>query len=292
MKYNARRHYLHPVLRPYSDDYPEGSLQTQITRTDIADGMLNIAMDFDVSEPSILEQLDSGQAVCVAMLYCSSTLHRQMLSAGTGSLEISESIPTQLLRGNVELNPAIVVNDRIDHPTDTAHSEYSSTPVSIGRWHPLAVDRTWHFQVNPSVRPTKGIFNFETDDSLPDGEFDIKADVSDKYVLITANSNTRAKFKTLPGDESRPLATVFMSALVTALAEVKEFGDGEGADEDGWVNCIKTNLKRMNIDIGSYDEAGTHTLFRAAQLLLDNPFGAFITAAGQEAAYDDEEDES
>lgn len=292
MKYNARRNYLHPVLRPYSDDYPHGNLQTQITRSDVADGALNLAMDFVVSEPSILEQVNSGHAVCVAMLYCSSTLHRQMLSAGTGSLEISESIPTQLLRGNVELNPAIVVNDRIDHPTDTAHSEYSSTPVSIGRWHPLAVDRTWHFQVNPSVRPTKGIFNFETDDSLPDGEFDIKANVSDRYVIITANSNTRAKFKALPGDPSQSLATVFMGALLTALAEVKEFGDGEGADDDGWVNCIKANLKRLNIDIGSYDEAGTHSLFRAAQYLLDNPFGAFIAAAGQEAAYEDEEDES
>ena len=292
MKYNARRNYLHPVLRPYSDDYPEGNLQTQITRSEVAGGMLNLAMDFEVLEASILEQINSGHAVCVAMLYCSSTLHRQMLSAGTGSLEISESIPTQLLRGNVELNPAIVVSDRIDHPTVTAHSEYNSAPVSIGRWHPLAVDRTWHFLVNPSVRPTKGIFNFETNDSLPDGEFDIKADVSDRYVCITANSDTRAKFKTLPGDESGPLATVFMSALVTALAEIKEFGDGEGADDDGWVNCIKVNLKRLNIDIKDNGQSETYSLFRAAQRLLDNPFGAYITASGQEAAYNDEEDES
>ena len=292
MKYNPRRNYLHPVLRPFSDDYPDGKLQTQITRSEVVNEILDITMAFEVSEPSIREQIDNGRAVCVAMLYCNSTLHRQMLSAGSGSLEISESIPTQFLRGNVELHPSIVVGDHISHPTDTAHSEYNSSPASIGRWHPLAVDQTWHFQVNPNVRPTKGIFNLENDDSLPDGEFDIKTDISERYVRITANSDTRAKFKTLPGDESRSLSTVYMSALVTALAEVKEVGDGDGAHDDGWVNCIKANLKRLNIDIGSQEQPGTHTLFSAAQRLLNNPFNAFIIAAGKETAYDDPEDES
>ena len=292
MKYNARRNYLHPVLRPYSDDYPNGAFHTQITRSEVVDGDLNLAMAFEVSEESILEQINNGRAACVAMLYCRATLHRQMLSAGTASLEISESIPVQFLVGNIDLHPAIVVNEPIDQPTVTAHSEYNSEPISIGRWHPLAVDQTWRFQVNPNVRPTKGIFNLETDDSLPDGEFDIKADVADRYVRITANSNTREKFRNLPGDESRPLSTVYMSALVTALAEVKGLGDAEESHDDGWVNCIKVNLKRLNLDIGASDQPGTHTLLRAAQCLLNNPFGAFIISSGQQADYDDEEDES
>lgn len=292
MKYSPRRNYLHPVLRPWSDDYPGASFQTQITRSEIVNGVLNLVIAFDVSEPSIMAQINGGYAICVAMLYCSSTLHRQMLSAGAGSLEISESISCELLRGNVEIHPAIVVNDNVDHPTNTAHEEYNANPVSISRWHPLAVAQTWHFQVNSNVRPTKGIFNLENDDQLSDGEFDIKADISDRYISITANSDTRAKFKSMSGGESRALSTVYMSALVAALAEIRKFDDGDEAHDDGWVNCIKVNLKRLNIDIGSDDGQGTHTLLRAAQHLLNNPFNAFITAAGQEADYYEEGDES
>ncbi len=293
MKYSARRNYLHPVLRPYSDDYPQGNLQTRLTRSELANGSLNLAIVFDVSEKRILEQITGESAVCVAMLYCGSTLYRQMLRAGAGSLEISESIPADLLRGNVEIHPAIVVvKAKVKHPTDTAHREYNSAPVSIEKWHPLAVDQTWHFQVNSDVRPTKGIFNWVICDSLPDGEFDINADTSDRYIDIIANSGTLTKFKSLRGGESWPLATVFMSALVTALAEVKELEDGEGLNDDGWVSCIKANLTSREIDIGRDGQTGTHTLFRAAQLLLENPFNAFIATAEQEAEYDDEGDES
>ena len=291
MRYNARRNYLHPVLRPFSDDYPGGNLRTQITRSEVTGGVLNVAMAFEVSEPSILEQVRSGHAICVAMFYCSATLHREMLYAGLGSLEVSASISTDILRGDVELHPAIVANNSIDHSTETAHTEYSSTLVSISRWHPLAVDQTWRFQVNPNVRPTKGIFNLENDNDLPNGFFDIKTDVAARYVNITANSATMSKFKALSNNESRTVPTIYMSALVTALAESRAVdADDSDVPSDGWVNCIKNNMNRLNINIT--EEEGTHTLLKAAQLLLNNPFDVFLTVASQADAYGEEEDES
>lgn len=293
MKYSAKRNYLHPVLRPFSDDYPDGNLRTQITSTDIANEVLNVAMAFEVSEASIREQIRSGQAVCVAMLYCGATLYREMLFAGQGNLSVSASIPIDILRGEVQLHPAIIAWDIISHPTDTAHSEYNSAPISIKQWHPLAVDQMWRFQVNPNLRPTKGIFNLENDDDLPNGIFDIKADIASRYVNITANPGTMSKFKALSNNESHTLPTIYMSALVMALAEIKTIGDDSVEHDDGWVKCIKNNLKRLGIDIGDQDQQGTHTLFKAAQLLLNNPFDVFLTTANQEISYNnDEEDDS
>lgn len=292
MKYSAKRNYLHPVLRPFSDDYPDGSLRTQITRTDIVGGVLNVAMAFEVSEASIQDQIRNGQAVCVAMLYCSATLHREMLYAGQRSLSVSASIPIDILRGDVELHPAIIAGDIISHPTDTAHGEYNSALVSIKKWHPLAVDQAWRFQVNPNLRPTKGIFNLENVDDLPNGIFDIKADIANRYVNITANPSTMSKFKALSSNESNTLPTIYMSALVMALAEIKTIEDDSLEHDDGWVKCIKNNLKRLGINIGDQDQQGNHTLFKAAQLLLNNPFDVFITTANQETFYNDEEGDS
>ena len=289
MKYNPRRNYLYPVLRPFSDDYPSGSLKTEI-QASVTGKAVNISVNFEVSEPSIQDQISKGDAVCAAMLYCGSTLHREMIRAGSGSTRAYTSIPTDLLHGNVELHPSIIAVRDLTHTSPTIHREYSSTPVDIAQWNPLATDRRWQFQVNPTSRPAKGIFNREVADDLTDGEFDIKFDTSDKYISITANATTMAKFKELSTDERRTLPTVYTSALVAALAEVREMYSDANVHEDGWVNCIKTHLQRLKIDIGNQDEPGSHTLFRAAQLLLGKPFDSYITLALQEKLPDWEED--
>ena len=291
MKYNPRRNYLHPVLRPYSDDYPNGNLRTEVKRSEIAHDALNLSLIFDVTEPSIQEQVQNGSAICVAMLYCGATLHREMLQGGIGSLEILASIPTTLVRDNVELHPAIITRDDISHSTETAHGEYGAASVSINRWQPLATDQTWRFQVNPNVRPTKGIFNLEPDDTLPDGMFDIKTDMADRYVNITANRTTMGLFKKSSGE--RALSTIYTSALVSALAEIKDVDGDAEIHDDGWVNCIKNNLKRLNASIGDQDQdqSTRYSLLRAAQLLLGNPFDSFLALSNQEDADNDEEDQ-
>ena len=289
MKYNPRRNYLYPVLRPYSDDYPSGSIRTEITNSEIAYGALNISMVFEVSEPSIQEQVLNGSAICVAMLYCGATLHREMLQGSVGSLGIYASIPTTLVRDNIELHPAVITRNDINHSTKTAHSEYSAAPVTINRWQPLATDQTWRFQVNPNVRPTKGIFNLEPDDSLPDGMFDIKTDISDRYVNITANRKTMGLFKKLSSEQA--LSTIYTSALVSSLAEMQDVDGDAEIHDDGWVNCIRNNLKRLNVSIGEEDQAHSsrYSLFGAAQLLLGKPFDSFLALSN--LADDDNEEE-
>lgn len=290
MKYNPRRNYLYPVLRPFSDDYPEGKLTTEM-RVEITGKAVSVSVSFDVAEPSIRGQISQGEAVCVAMLYCGSTLYREMLRAGKGSTSVETSISTDFLHGHVEVHPSIVAANDLTYPSATAHQEYSSAPVSVARWNPLATDRQWHFQVNPSARPAKGIFNREIDDELADGEFDIKCDVTAKYVNVTANSATMTQFRELSSDERRTLPTVYMSALVSALAEVKEMDSEATIDEDGWVNCIQTNLKRLGIEIGDREQQGKHTLFRAAQLLLSKPFQPYLTMVFRDNSADDQEEE-
>ena len=287
MRYNPRRNYLHPVLRPFSDDYPEGSLKTTVS-TEMTDRTMNISVTFDVLEPSIEGQVAKGDALCVAMLYCGSTLYREMLRAGSGSTKAETSIPTDLLRGDVEVHPSIVATNHLAHPSTSTHQEYGAEPVPISQWNPLATDQTWRFQVNPTTRPTKGIFNREIKHDLADGEFDIKCNPAEKYINITANASTMEDFKRL--SEGYSLPTVYLAALVEALAEVKEMDGETSTDTDGWVVCIRSNLNRLGIDIGHQDQPGSHTLFHAAQMLLSMPFHPFLNLTGQEDTLDGEED--
>ena len=289
MKYNPRRNYLHPVLRPFSNDYPDGSLVTEL-EVNPSPEIITVAVNFQVSEPSIQEEIANGGAICAAMLYCGPTLYREMLRAGKGSVRAEAAIPAYMLRGEVLVHPAIFATADLSYQAPTVHEEYKASAIQIGQWNPMAVDRYWQFQVNPAERNTKGIFNLEIDKELPDGEFDIKCETNEKYISITANEETRAKLKLLGAQEQESLSTVYMSALVCALAEVKDLYEDDQVHEDGWVQCIKANMKRLKLDIGSPETTGTYTLFRAAQLLLNKPFESYLTITINRRTSGEEED--
>ena len=289
MKYNPKRNYLHPVLRPFSHDYPDGTLETQL-EVDPGPEVVTVAVDFLVNEPSIQEQIQNGKAVCAAMLYCGPTLYREILRAGNGSVRAEADIPVHMLRGEVLVHPAVFATADLNYQAPTVHTEYSDSNIEIGQWNPMAIDRSWQFQVSPSVKHTNGIFNLEIDSELPDGEFDIKCQINEKYVNITANADTRAKLKQIGSREHDSLSTVYMSALVCALAEIKDMPEDDPAHEDGWVQCLKANMKRLDIDIGNPENDGSHTLFRAAQLLLDRPFDTFMNITINQTTTGEEED--
>ena len=281
MKYDPNRNYLYPVMRPFADDYGDALLTTSV-RAQPDSKNLTINIDFEVSDVRIREQVADGNARCTAMLYCRDTMYRKTLQSYTGRFDLTDSIPLRLLANNVELNPAIVTIEDLEHPTDTAHAEYGRNPVRIGKLHPLATDQTWHFQVNPKQRQTESIFNLVKDDELElqDGEFDIVLEPTDRYIIIKANTATLDGFKLVRNsDETLAVSTVFLSALVEALAWIKNAEDNDETmvANDGWVDCIKGNLQKRNISLGGRDETGNYSsLFRAAQRLLDYPFDELI----------------
>ncbi len=277
MKYEPKRNYLYPVLRPYSDDYGDAKLQTVVAPPQPIGKEVIITIDFVVNEESVKNQVIAGNAICAAMLYCRATLHREMLTANRGSFRLRKSVDAQMLVNDVELHPSIVTLDGIDHSTRTAHREYGGAMAQVGRWQPLATDQTWRFQVNAEQRNTQSIFRLSTDDELSDDEFDVKMDPTDRYLTITANKRTRERFQNIRERLDITRSTIYLNALIDAMAYFK-FRDLWNSDipGDGWVNCIRTNLEKHSIDIGDSDKEGSHSIFRAAQLLLEKPFGELI----------------
>ena len=289
MKYDAKRNFVYPVLRPYSDDYLEHALATELTAEPRAeDNSILVRVQFSVSAPNIRSLVDGGSALCVAMLYCRDTLYREMLQGGNGSFSVEGLIDERFLRNNVEVHPAIVAADGISLPTDAAHPEYEAKPVSVGQWQPLATAETWHFDVKRNAIPLQAIFNLSVDDALPDGIFDIRHEPADRYITISANAKTKADFISLP-NKAHKFPTVYLGALIDAMAAIKEM-EGESAEthSEGWAECIKAKLKELKVSLGTPDDPG-ESLFKAAQLLLRNPLGELITEVNQLNGEEDDE---
>lgn len=289
MRYSPNRNYLYPVLRPYSDDYESGELKIDVA-VEPAEQDVVVRVKFDVAEISILNQIKAGDARCVAMLYCHETLYREMLRAGKGQLAINANVPGRMLVNDVAIHPAIVAVNDIAHSTRTAHDEYGGQPAQIGKFQPLATAQTWRFSVNANQRAAKSVFNLVVDKEMTSDIFDVEVDPSKPYINIKADEDTLGQFKNIRKNEILTLPSVYMSALMEALACIKanhlENDDGDDVHGSGWVACIKDNLHKHDINLDN----NSRSLIYAAQMLLSKPFGDMIRAelAAQEAMSNDD----
>ena len=281
MRYRSNRQYLYPVLRPDSDDYDTSySLIATCDPPvyDQLDGVIDVSVRFDLSEPRLKEAVRSRRAKCAAMVYCGSTLYREKLDPSSSDPFVARGrIPVSRLKNQVQIHPVILATSSFVHSTDTAHREYQRQPTQIARLAPLATDLPWIFDIDSDVRPVRSIFRMQIvdDDRLSDGEFDVNVDVGSDYVAILVNRNTMSAFKTIRETNNMALPTVFMSALLSVLASVKDIGDEVDDDNCEWLRCVRTQLRNLNIDIGGPEDEGADTLFFAAQRLLKCPF-AFV----------------
>ena len=272
MRYDARRYYQYPILRPGSNDYPQGSLSTNVP-TPIIDPEIHefkTSVEFRLSEPILENLIYSDQAICAAMLYCSKTLFRQVYTSGVEPMMVPIHAHTSKLKDNVELQPLIVAKKTIVLIGGRLHPEYEDQVFSIQPWQPLAFDETWYFLINPPTAPIRSIFEFGTDDELPNDQFAVV--LLERYIRINANQRTREAFEIQRDKRAFSFPSVYLSALMEALANIKnEYGYGDG-EQPLWSKSIQSRMKQLNINIGNEEEDGEHNLFEAAQRLLGLPF--------------------
>ena len=280
MRYRSNRQYLYPVLRPDSDDYGGAQLRTTLDQPDYDAelGRLNLSLRFDLQERSLISAVEAGDAKCSAMVYCRATLHRTRLESSSEEPFVARgSVPVSQLKNQVEIHPVILAARDLVHSPISTNPEDQGQSVEIRQWAPMATDRNWGFNLDSNDQPVRGIFRLVSDENspLPDGQFDLRTEATKPYVDIVANPATIEAFKELrrTGGVSKTLPTIFTSAVIAVLAYIKDLGDDEDLESCEWVNCIRNKLHENGIRLGGLAEEGSHSLFLAAQLLLDSPFG-------------------
>lgn len=286
MKYDTNRHYLYPVMRPHSDDYPKGDFTTLLD-AQFSSHDVDVSIEYTVNDDAINEHVRSSQARCVAMLYCRDTMYRQLVAKNIGKdkFRLLEKIPMRMLQNQVEVHPAIVANARIENfPTSTAHDEYGDKPIRLEKGQPLAVDNPWHFEVNSQQLKVDSLFNLAVDQQgeLKDYEFDVVIDEKKRYVDIKANEDTIDSFRKLRKIKNATIPTIYLSSLVTVLSYFQEIEADDLISEDipsvGWYRCLHKKLEDHNIVLDEPDSGSNYSIMRAAQQLLTSdsslrPFG-------------------
>lgn len=266
MKYNPDAYLEYPILRPNSTDYPEGHLTTKLSRTH-SDSRLNISLAFEVEEPAICRQIEKGDAVCCALLYCRTSCYSEMLQADSGSTVISASVPLGFLTGRVEVHPSVITTDNLAIRAETVHPEYGTTAIPVNKHRQLAMDEPWHFAVG-FIGAIESVFHWEQDEraDLENWEFEFDTDPGERHIVIRANRET---FQACKGIRQQVVnltkATVYLNALTTALADLRPDSDDNELAE-GWAATIRAHMDKQNIRWPEFCSSGL-----AAQRLLNRP---------------------
>lgn len=299
MRHDPNRHFLYPVARPLSDDYPDSNIIADVKANLVSDSV-QVTVTYQVDDPSIRQQVLDAKARCVAMLYCIDTLYRRSIrtTVNNNPFEITDTITLNRLRNRIQIHPVIVANSDIEElPLQTTHSEYKGMSFSLKAGQPLAVDSPIYFNVNPSQMQLQSIFNLVTDtegNRVQADEFEIEMDVTQRYINIIADEDTMSWFQDLRRNKNITFPSIYMSSLVTVLSyfrEVDEVSDDNTLDKipfDGWFWCIRRKLEDQNITLSYDSDKQQMSLIKAAQSLLtvhrnSRPFKRLLWQQGVES---------
>ena len=272
MKYNPDSYSEYPILRPNSDDYPDGQFATSLSLKEISESSnseanIQLRLDFSIDESAIENEIKDGDAICCAHLYCTATCYSEMLVANKGNFFVESLVSLGNVRGRVELRPLVLTINDIAIKTQTAHPEYGGNMLPVSRYKQLAVCEPYHFTVG-FIGAIESVFRLEkiSDEvGLERGEFEYEADISQRYIRIKMNPETYEDFQGLRAQESLTQMTVYLNALTNALLYLPEEADDDEMSE-GWVSTIREHLRRRGIDVPN-----GHSYGLAAQKLLDIP---------------------
>ena len=273
MKYNPNTYAPYPILRPNASDYPGGSFTTDL-KHEQQGSTLQIECSFTIEEASVERLIQTGQAACCILVYCLSALYTEVFRAPQGTFVVQEDILSSNLIGYVEVHPSVISLTDLELPTNTAHHEYGGAIVSIARNKQLASSLPWSFRVKPS-NTIESVFRLERLSQgtleLNDGEFDFVAEPSERYILIRANAETFDKFDDIRSQRSLTLATVYLNALITAVAALPPEAE-EDEPPNGWAVTLRERKR----------EIGVEPIGLAAQKMLGSPLDRLTELSQQE----------
>ena len=266
MKYNPNTYAPYPILRPNASDYPGGSFTTGL-KHEQQDVNLRIECSFTIEGASVRDLIQTGQAACCVLVYCLGALYTEVFRAPQGTFVVVEDIPSSNLIGNVEVHPSVITLTDVSLPTSTAHPEYGGSMMAVTKNKQLASSTPWSFNVKPT-NTIESVFRLDRDGEgtykLDDGEFDFVAEPSDKHIVIRANAETFDKVlavgSAVRSNKSLTLATVYLNALISALAELPE-EVGEDEPPDGWAVTLRERIRDL----------GVKSIGLAAQRMLGSP---------------------
>jgi predicted transcriptional regulator YdeE len=266
MKINTS--YPYPVLYMNNEDYVNSSFHTTI-QVQESFGEVKVNAEFVLDNNKMQRLIEEGLSSYLIHIECGHTSFRQVYKTQQRTLEIA--IPTERLRGKIELHSFIIANQKIEEYTNDFLNDWFKEiqPISFEKGNLLAIgeaiettlfeDHTEMLNIPSIVKVIKSL----------SGEF-MEVDLHSNIITVSLPeyeynqyaTNANSRFK------STILSNVILPSLVYVFSRLKE--NREDLEEYTWYQVLEKIFDENNYRI---DDVGSDHLsaLKAAQLVLRKP---------------------
>ena len=273
MKFDLRKAFPHPVLRPHSNDYPDAEFEVQMELgRQRGSSRVDLSADFSLSDEDILQHVEQGAASFVLILECSMTHTRKAYSTMAPHLE--DTLPAGQLRGLVELRPFIVATELIrDFRAQGWHDEFADMPsITVLPGTVLAADEPKAYYIdNAEEAPIGSIFVTTPVDTARDGRWNCNLDGERVEIQLSKDDFRRLKAARSALNDRADAAYLMNGIYLPALHHVLMEADSSSGDYESrrWFRALDAKLAEHKLQALGKEQANR---LEDAQRLLDDPF--------------------
>jgi hypothetical protein len=273
MKFDPRKSFGYPVLRPDSDDYPRAGFQLQIDFNLKKDdpGKFFVEYDFQLGLRELSEFVREQNAAYWLRIACRSTFFSQMIRVDQkGRLEIDGAE----LRDVVEISGFVIAEKESEFRCSKINPEFGYTGFSLVKGQVMAHSHPCVYVVEKEFwKPLSSIFEYRINEELKEGEFNVNLDSESGYVEVFTNSSLNKQFhalERLQDGRSILINSIFFPTLVLMIARIQESPDS--TVDKKWARVLIAKATAKHIDLNN------SKVLMTAQKLLDYPFQKLVSS--------------
>lgn len=248
MKFDSQKAFPYPVLRPESDDFIDGEIQTisDIVHAD-QEGILKARIEFMISSSEIIKEIKEQRAVYFVVVACRSTYFRRSVKSTNKVIEIDLELKD--LRDEVTIEPYIVaIKDIITFSSPDINTEFGQGPFQYNPGHILAQDQHQSFYIDRDVfKPITSVFDLVKNENLSGGEWSVS--FNQDHVQIGVSPSMKERIDSARNDATKRAILVNSIYFATAMQAIQNLKAGQDFDEYRWAEVIRRKAHNTGIDL-------------------------------------------
>ena len=250
----------HPVLLPVGKDYEQKyGFEMSVGKAQHSlDGNILIPVEFNLQSAFIRNLWRNKKAKIIVLVKCSKMCRRASFEINNMSTKIV--LPLYDYVDKITISPYITSTEKIKpFKSSEHHKEFAGMQISVPKGAILARGSDSVLTID-SLPTLNAAIRLMTENTLTDGEY--RFDVTDDYIKIYMNKETRARIETLRGtSQGRLFPSVYMTVLTYAIQNID---DNAGRK---WAESLKKTLEDNKIKTDDL----IHDAYKHAQRLLKYP---------------------
>lgn len=266
MKFDPKKSFGYPVLRPDSDDYERAGFQLDIDfNLDPKDpSKFSIRHEFHCGVRELVDFINNKNADFWIRVSCRSTFFSQMYPVEQSGMILIDGTE---LRDIVEISGFVIAATTAKFSSAKINGEFGYDFFETSQGQVLAHSHPCSYVIEKEFwKPLQSIFEYRIDESLKEGEFYVELDALSGYVEIFAHHQLLKQlnaFEKSQDGRNLLLNSVFFPTVVQMITRLQESRDLVA--EQKWAKVLLAKAEAKGVDVTNQRVA------LVAQRLLDFP---------------------